>query len=49
VGEGTSRTETVLLHQEVEGGRVASDAAGGPPFLVPSTEIQRLKDAIAGY
>ena len=43
-----NRTERVDLYQEAEGGRVARDAAGGPPFLVPDTEIDRLLDALGG-
>lgn len=43
-----NRTERVDLYQEVDGGRVARDAAGGSDFLVPDTEIDRLVDALGG-
>jgi Domain of unknown function (DUF4340) len=44
VGEGTNRTEKVLLHQEVEGGRVASDAAGGGRVGEAQARLPRLAD-----
>jgi len=47
LSEGDTRTETVRVFQEVEGGgRVASDEAGGQPFLLPATELGRLLGAM---
>jgi len=43
--EGQSRE--VTLHQEVDGQRVVSDASGGPPFLLPATELERLQAALS--
>jgi len=43
--EGDTRTETVHLYQEVDGGRVAREEAGGAPFVLPDTELKRLQDA----
>lgn len=46
--EGEVRVERVSLHQAVEGGRVAVDAAGGPPFLVGDAAMTSLRRALAG-
>ena len=37
---------SVALHQEVDGQRVVVDAAGGPNFLLPATELSRLVEAL---
>ncbi len=42
--EGLSRE--VTLHQEVDGQRVVADAAGGPTFLLPATELERIQTAL---
>jgi hypothetical protein len=39
--------ETLHIHQEAEGGRVAVDASGGAPFLVPTSVIVALEASIA--
>ncbi|MFT5682645.1 MAG: hypothetical protein ACI8RZ_003567 [Myxococcota bacterium] len=44
--EGQSRE--VMLHQDVEGQRVVADPAGGPTFLLPATELDRLRTALGG-
>ncbi len=47
LAEGTTRSETVTLGQELpEGGRAAKETAGGPPFRVPAETITALVGAI---
>lgn len=41
--------EAVRIHQALaDGSRVAIDEAGGPPFLVPAAELDRLREALSG-
>jgi len=44
--ETQGRIETLTLHQDVPGGRVAQDLAGGPPFLIPSELTASFADAL---
>lgn len=37
---------SVALHQDIDGQRVVIDPAGGPPFLMPATELARLLEAL---
>ena len=46
--EGEVRVERVSFYQAVEGGRVAVDAVGGPPFLVSDAAMTSLRRALAG-
>lgn len=39
-------TETLHIHQEVDGGRVGVDASGGAPFLVPASVLVALEAAL---
>jgi hypothetical protein len=47
LAEGTTRTETVTIGQELPtGGRAAKDAAGGPTFQVPAATLTALAAAL---
>ncbi len=43
--EADTRAEALTFHQTTPDGVVTTDAAGGPPFLLPVTEVTRLLTA----
>ncbi|MFZ5478367.1 MAG: DUF4340 domain-containing protein [Myxococcota bacterium] len=46
LAEGATRREEVTIGEPVDGGRVAKDAAGGPPFVVPQATIDAIVAAV---
>lgn len=54
LGEQTGRIEavsgldvvTIVLGQEIEGGRVAQDQGGGPAFLIPDPEVSEMRSLL---